>query len=187
MHSVNRQPIQMTSGSGWFPTIQSMDHRTILAVLDLPNHATLSRLALKVSASADGWLYLLMLPLILLIKPQQGWEHINTVLLAFGMERSLYLVLKNSFRRRRPPMAIMGLRAVITAADRFSLPSGHTSAAFLCVTLLCLTLSWLFLPLYLWALSVGASRVVLGVHFPTDIVLGALLGSSVALLTVLTV
>jgi undecaprenyl-diphosphatase len=37
--------------------------------------------------------------------------------------------------------------------------------------------------LYPWACAVGASRVILGVHFPTDIVAGAALGSSILLAT----
>jgi undecaprenyl-diphosphatase len=181
MPGVNRQHLHVQDGSGLFPTLQSLDTRTILAVLQLPHRARLTSIARKLSRSADGWYYLLLLPLIALIKPQQAREYIALVLAAFALERSLYFILKNSFRRRRPPAAIAGFQSVITASDRFSLPSGHTSAAFLCTTFLCCGLSWLFAPLYLWASGVGASRVVLGVHFPTDIVLGALLGSSVAL------
>lgn len=184
MRGVNRQPVQSTLGSRWFPAIQGLDHLTVLALLHSPRRAVLTRLALKLSASADGWLYLLLLPLIVLFKPQQADELVTAALAAFGLERCLYFTFKNTFRRNRPPAAIAGFTAVITASDRFSLPSGHTSAAFLCVTFLCLALSWLFLPLYLWAAAVGASRVVLGVHFPSDTVLGALLGSSVALFVI---
>lgn len=184
MRHVNRQPAQSTLGSRWFPAIQNLDHQTVLALLHSPRRAVLTRLALKVSASADGWLYLLLLPLILLLRPQQATELAGAAVAAFGIERCLYFSFKNTFRRNRPPAAIAGFKAVITASDRFSLPSGHTSAAFLCVTFLCLALSWLLLPLYLWAAAVGASRVVLGVHFPSDTVLGALLGSSVAILVI---
>lgn len=182
MRGVNRIPEQRKPGSGCLPAIQSLDHATVLALLHSPNRATLTRLALKVSASADGWLYLLLLPLILLFRPQQAAELVSAALAAFGLERCLYFTFKNTFRRNRPPAAIAGFQAAITASDRFSLPSGHTSAAFLCATFLCLALGWLFLPLYLWATAVGASRVVLGVHFPSDTVLGAVLGSSVAVL-----
>ena len=46
------------------------------------------------------------------------------------------------------------------------------------VTLLCAFNGPALLPLYAWACAVGASRVLLGVHFPTDILVGALLGTS---------
>src|SRR5690606_15639529 len=99
--------------------------------------------------------------------------------------RTLYFVLKRSIRRRRPPEAISGFKAVIVASDEFSLPSGHTSAAFLFVTFLCAGFSLLFIPLYLWAIAVGFSRVILGVHFFTDILLGALIGIAIALIVLL--
>lgn len=182
MRGVNRIPEQRKPGSGCLPAIRDLDHATVLALRRSPMHAGLTRVALKVSASADGWLYLLLLPLVVVCRPQQAADLVTTLLAAFSLERCLYLVLKNTFRRNRPPAAIAGFQAVITASDRFSLPSGHTSAAFLCASIVCLSLGWQFLPLFLWASAVGASRVLLGVHFPSDTVLGAALGSSVALL-----
>ena len=64
-----------------------------------------------------------------------------------------------------------------------SFPSGHTSAAFLMVTLLVLFYGPIFAIFYLWAGSVALSRLVLGVHFPTDVLVGSLLGSSIAFLS----
>lgn len=161
--------------------IQDFDTRTFLSVLNAGCHATLTKTALIVSATADGWLYFLLIPLLILLKPDQARELILLALWAFGLERTLYYSLKRTFKRRRPPAAIHGFKAAITAADEFSLPSGHTSAAFLFVTFLCYSVGFMFLPLYLWASAVGASRVILGVHFPTDIVMGALIGTSIAL------
>ena len=61
-------------------------------------------------------------------------------------------------------------------SDKFSFPSGHTAAAFVmaCVTLYHVPeLAVLVLPL---AVAIGASRVALGVHYPTDIAAGMVLG-----------
>ena len=165
--------------------IQACDIRSVQYLCRLPNRDLLTRISLKISFTADGWLYITLLPvIILIIKPAQAREYLDLAVTAFTLERLLYYLFKNTIKRQRPPAAIDGFRAVITASDRFSLPSGHTSAAFLTITFLCFAISPLFLPLYLWAASVGMSRIVLGVHFPSDILLGALLGSSIALIVV---
>lgn len=160
-------------------SIQQFDTRTFLAVNRQPSASLFARIALVVSATADGWFYALLVPVLLLARPDTAREMLQLSLAAFVFERSCYFVLKNTFRRNRPQQALAGFTAAIKPSDRFSLPSGHTSAAFLFVTLLCVFVSPLLSPLYLWAAAVGASRVILGVHFPSDIVMGAALGTSV--------
>ena len=66
-----------------------------------------------------------------------------------------------------------------------SFPSGHTTSAFATAT--SLSLAWpkwyVIAPSYLWAASVGYSRLYLGVHYPTDVFAGALIGAGTSWLT----
>ncbi|WP_232053844.1 phosphatase PAP2 family protein [Microbulbifer sp. GL-2] len=75
------------------------------------------------------------------------------------------------------------MRPVIIAHDKFSLPSGHTSAAFLFITFMIIQAGPIWSLGYIWATGVGAARIGLGVHFPSDICAGALLGICVAITT----
>lgn len=137
------------------------------------------RAALAVSRSADGWLYILLPLLYLLLAGEPALHFVQLAAAAFAIERLIYFVLKNTCRRRRPAELLPDFRSIITASDRFSFPSGHTSGAFLFSALCTLELDPLLaVVLYPWALAVGASRVVLGVHFPSDIAAGAALGSA---------
>jgi undecaprenyl-diphosphatase len=61
-------------------------------------------------------------------------------------------------------------------ADEFSFPSGHTAAAFVMVSILGSFYPVLLLPLVILASFIGISRVYLGVHYPSDVLAGAILG-----------
>lgn len=140
----------------------------------------LALLSNYLSRTGDGHLYVLLAASLYFIEGTQS-PFLHVLLLAFLIERPIYFVLKNAFKRNRPQEALKDFSSLITPSDQFSFPSGHTSAAFMVATVCGFFIPILVLPLLLWATLVGFSRVVLGVHFPTDILVGLALGVSVAL------
>lgn len=148
-------------------------------------HCELSaRLARWVSRTGDGYLYLIVAAYLYHSDLPAGRLFLAIALAAFAIERSFYLLLKNGCRRYRPQDALPNFRSFIIPSDRFSFPSGHTSAAFLMATLLGFCFPPLLWPLYAWAALVGLSRILLGVHFPTDILVGMTMGITVAAVSV---
>lgn len=135
------------------------------------------------SKSADGPLYLLVAALLYWRGDAAALAFISLFAMAFAIELPAYLILKNLFRRQRPAVAMAGqIEAHIEPSDRFSLPSGHTAGAFVLVTCVAmLAPAWLPVAL-VWGGMVGLSRILLGVHFPGDILAGMLLGSCSVLL-----
>lgn len=166
--------------SRWLQGINRYDLRMLLWFVDRRHRQLWIAFARALSRSGDGLLQVLLPTLLLALDRQTGTTVFLVTALGFAIERPLYWILKNSCQRRRPPEAIPSFTSVIKASDRFSFPSGHTCGAFLLAAIVTQHYPPLAAPMYLWAGGVGLSRVVLGVHFPTDILAGALLGSAIA-------
>ena len=89
------------------------------------------------------------------------------------------LTIKPLISRPRPWVVMEGLRALIAESDPNSFPSGHTCAAFAFAVALSFELprTWQKAAVLLAAALMGYSRLYVGVHFPSDVLAGAVIGS----------
>jgi len=139
-----------------------------------------ARVSRWISRSGDGVYYLVFGLMLLWLDPSAGKQFFQCALLGFCFELPIYLILKNSVKRQRPNDLFRQQFAYLTPSDKFSFPSGHTAAAFVMATMVTIYYPSFGLLAYLLATLIGSSRVLLGVHFPTDILAGMVLGLSSA-------
>ena len=85
-------------------------------------------------------------------------------------------IIKNVVARPRPYDAIEGIESVVSHLSDYSFPSGHTVASFEAATALAMNRTKWAIPAYVGAVLVAVSRLFLFVHYPTDVICGALLG-----------
>ena len=90
---------------------------------------------------------------------------------------ALYLVIKHRIARARPCNCCPEIRPCVRALDRFSFPSGHTLHAVSYAILLSSYYPRFSPVLAVFAMLVAASRVALGLHYPSDVLAGAVLGA----------
>jgi len=93
----------------------------------------------------------------------------------------LYRWLKHTLVRERPFMRHPGITLAMAPLDRYSFPSGHTlhAVAFTWQAVAHFPeLAWVLVPL---ASLIAASRVVLGLHYPSDVLAGGAIGAALAL------
>jgi membrane-associated phospholipid phosphatase len=92
--------------------------------------------------------------------------------------------LKYSFNRTRPYITYPDIMQK-SPVHSPSFPSGHTSSAFATATSISLSYPkwYVIVPMFGWAGTVGYSRMYLGVHYPSDVLAGAALGTGTAWLT----
>lgn len=135
----------------------------------------------------SGWGASLVVPLLVRPSTRRFGATLTAVLVVTA---TVVFLLKAIVRRRRPYLALDGVRALVFEAPTdFSFPSGHASGSFAFASFVAYVLlrskvtgggAWrwvLSLALVSLAAAIGLSRVVLGVHFPGDVLVGGAVGT----------
>lgn len=97
------------------------------------------------------------------------------------------VVIKNAVARIRPYDAYATISNLIGVQSDYSFPSGHSASSFAAAIVLFLQLPKKYSTYFLiLAICISLSRLYVGVHYPSDVILGALLGLGIALLVIFT-
>ena len=95
-------------------------------------------------------------------------------------------LLKNIIGRIRPYEIIAGLECIIKHAHDASFPSGHTGSSFAAATVYLMKLpKKISIPIFIVAILISLSRLYVGIHYPTDVIAGAITGAALGVLACL--
>ena len=140
----------------------------------------IERLFAVVSRLGDGVFWYSLMLVLLLSGGSVALNVVMRMLVAGGLCLVVYKWLKAKTTRPRPCARSSALRVSVAPLDEYSFPSGHTlhAVGFTVVALAHYPLlAWLLLP---FTGLVALSRLVLGLHYPSDVLAGALLGGALA-------
>jgi undecaprenyl-diphosphatase len=136
--------------------------------------------ALWATRAGDGWLWYALGIVILLFGGPQRFLAVGTATLAAGLGVVLFLKLKKATGRRRPHCFEPHCWATLLPPDQFSFPSGHTITAFAVAVSVSRFYPEMLGGLLFCAISIAASRILLGMHFLSDVLAGAAIGAVLA-------
>lgn len=134
----------------------------------------------RISRLGDGIFWYTMLALVWIMNGLNYYVQVVYLLLGSSVGTLIYKVLKRHTVRPRPyqvhQVIILGERPL----DHFSFPSGHTLHAVMVSTVLGTIEPVLLILMLPFTLLVALSRMILGLHYPTDVIVGASIGLTVA-------
>lgn len=135
----------------------------------------------------DGWLWGFLAAAIALWGGSRRFDALEVSLTAGLTGCALFMLLKRACGRRRPCHIMPHCWAQLLPPDQFSFPSGHTITAFAVAVSLGPFYPALAPALFFTAASIAASRILLGMHFLSDVLAGAAIGTVLAKLTLVVV
>jgi undecaprenyl-diphosphatase len=165
------------------PDRHRADRFLCLCTNDWCAHVGVLRMFAAVSRLGDGVAWYALMAAMVLFDGLDGLRASAHMAATGALALLLYKALKRWTRRPRPFAADVRIRAWIAPLDEFSFPSGHTlhAVSFTIVALAYYPqLAWLLLP---FTALVALSRVVLGLHYPSDVLAATAIGGGLGALS----
>lgn len=165
-------------------TIQNMDEAALLWIQETIRLEWLDPVVKAFTSLGNAGLLWIVLSIVMLVwRPTRKAGILAGCALIFSLLFT-NLGLKLLLTRPRPYTVVEGLIPLLTSGDPNSFPSGHTSAAFSAGLVWARTLpkAWMRRAAVIQAVLMGLSRLYVGVHYPSDVLSGALVGAVCALL-----
>jgi undecaprenyl-diphosphatase len=165
--------------------IRAMDDRFAGLSSSVEHSRSLRILAVVTAHSGDSWFWLIGLGLVWWFG-NEYWKRLAIIMVvSIATTALLVMIIKFSVRRSRPEGE---WGRIYRSTDPHSFPSGHAArSTMLAIVGLGLGPLWLGLALIVWAPLVGIARIAMGVHYPTDVIAGMLLGVVIGFLILILV
>lgn len=164
--------------------MHQMDSNMCVAVNRTSQYRLIRDYFRLISRLGDGAIWYALMGAILIVEGQDGFLAVLHMALAGLTGTLLYKWLKGKTLRPRPYEVRQDIWLTGTPLDKFSFPSGHTLHA---VVFSMVALSYypaLSLFVIPFTFMVALSRIVLGLHYPSDVVAGAVIGAAIAVLSI---
>jgi undecaprenyl-diphosphatase len=166
--------------------IENRDHRVMRRVNSWRAPRWIRFWMLSATRMGDGWLWYSLGALLIAFGGPRGYEAVGAAGSAALLGILVFKGLKKLSHRPRPCQVQPHCWAKVLPPDQFSFPSGHTMTAFSIALVVSYYYPGLEWPLFFLAVSIGISRVILGMHFLSDVLAGAVLGSGLGVASIVT-
>ena len=155
----------------------NLDGGFLLFLQESVRNPVLNRMMIFITSLGDGGIIWIVATLVLLIPKKTRKVGLMSAAALLGSLIINNHIIKNLVQRPRPFVTFTDIQILIPTPSEFSFPSGHTASSFAAAAVFYRFLpKQLGIPAVVLAGLIGFSRLYVGVHYPTDVLAGMLMG-----------